>query len=266
MQITKKQWVLTGIGFVVVGAVGVLYANTRSSVLVPPVTTNTASSTGETSLNNATSSEQTKATQNEPFPVNASDSIASWSFKGAYSGNDTLTAQANADITHLTSLLGKGQYDDYDLYNGMANDYDMLGDAKRAYQNFNRAIAIHPKKGLAFVNLAHLMDQFGAYHTAVDAYAKAVMVEPGMLEYHIERLTYLTRQFPKNTALIIAALSDVSKQFGDNASILTIEAEWLTGQGRYADAIKAWQTAKMLLPGKDTTAIDVEIARLKAKQ
>ncbi len=87
-----------------------------------------------------------------------------------------------------------------------------------------------------------------------------------MLEYHLERLTYLTQQFPKDTSLIIAALADATKQFGDNASVLTIKAQWLTSQGRYADAIKAWQTVKMLSPGKDTSAIDTEIARLQAKQ
>ncbi|OYV57790.1 MAG: hypothetical protein B7X01_04510 [Acidiphilium sp. 21-62-4] len=62
-----------------------------------------------------------------------------------------------------------------------------------------------------------------------------------------------------------AALADASKQFGDNASVLAIEAQWLSGEGRYADAIKAWQTAKMLSPGKDTSAIDAEIARLQSK-
>ncbi|MBU6490798.1 hypothetical protein KGQ25_01370 [Patescibacteria group bacterium] len=200
------------------------------------------------------------------FPINSADAISSWSFKGAYTGNDALVAQANADIAKLTGLLGKGQYDDYDLYLGIGNDNNLLGNGTGAYENYDQSIHIHPDKGLAYVNLAHLMDELGAYHTAVDAYAKAVAVEPSVLEYHIERLAYLTRQFPKDNALILAALTDASKQFGDTPSILAIEAQWLTGQGRYADAIKAWETVKMLSPKDRQASIDAEIARLKAKQ
>ncbi len=74
----------------------------------------------------------------------------------------------------LTGLIGKGQYDDYDLYDGIANDYSMLGDGRTAYQYYNHAIQIHPTKGLAYANLAHFMNALGAYRTAADAYAKAV--------------------------------------------------------------------------------------------
>src|SRR6185369_4146409 len=87
------------------------------------------------------------STRTPAFPINAKDSIASWSFKGAYTGNDTLTAQADADISHLRALLGKGQYDDYDLYIGLGNDYNLEGNGTAAYQNYNRAAAIHADKG-----------------------------------------------------------------------------------------------------------------------
>ena len=169
-------------------------------------------------------------------------------------------------MTLLTGLLGKGQYDDYDLYDGIANDDVLLGNGKAAYQNYNRAIAIHPKKGLAYTNLAHLMDVLGAYDTAADAYAKATTVEPGILEYHIERLDYLTQQFPNDTARIVAAINDVSKQFGDTAPILVIEARWFAGLGQYAKAIATYQQAEVLSPGQDNSAIAAAIARLQALQ
>ena len=235
MQITKKQWITVGV-VLVVAVAAVIGWKHYHTVPVPA------------------------------FPINVADTISSWSFKGAYTGNDTLVAQANADITHLKSLLGKGQYDDYDLYIGIGNDDNLLGDGKGAYDNYNQSIAIHPTKGLAYLNVGHLMDEMGAYHTAADAYAKAVAVEPGMLQYHIQRLDFLTRQFPTDSTLLLTAFTDASNQFGDTASILTIEAQWLTGQKRYADAIAAWQRAKLLSPGKDTSAIDAEITRLKAKQ
>jgi tetratricopeptide (TPR) repeat protein len=200
------------------------------------------------------------------FPINTADAISSWDFQGAYTGNATLIGKANADISHLSGLLGTGQYDDYDLYNGMANDYGLMGDGKDAYAYYNRSINVHTDKGLAYVNLAHLLESLGAYHTAADAYARAVSAEPTVLEYHIERLTFLTEQFASDNALVTAALATASKQFGDSPSILAIEAQWLSGQKRYADAIKAWQTVKMLSPQNRQASIDTEIARLKAKQ
>jgi tetratricopeptide (TPR) repeat protein len=204
--------------------------------------------------------------QTPAFPINPQDQIAAWDFKGAYTDNETLTTQANADMAHLVSLLGKGEFDDYDLYIGIGNDYNLEGNGKAAYDNYDRAAAIHPDKGLAYANLGHLMDELGAPYTAADAYAAAVKAEPTQLEYHIDRLTYLTRQFPEDKERLLAAFTDASDQFGDTAPILAIEAGWLTGLGRYTDAIAAWQRAKLLSPGKDTSAIDTEIARLKAKQ
>src|SRR3989344_529409 len=256
MQITVRYWIVVGIGFVVV-ALAFFGWSYRAQAPSPAIT---ASST-----ENSTPIATTTVVVG-PFPINSADTIASWSFKGAYAGNETLIAQANADITHLTGLIGKGEYDDYDLYLGIGNDKGLLGDGKSAYDNYNRAIRIHPQKGLAFVNLGNLFDQFGAYRTAADAYAKATAVEPGVLEYHIQRLNYLTRQFPNDSARIASALTAVYKVFGDTAQILSIKAQWLTELKRYTDAISAWETVKMLSPGKDTTAIDAEIARLQAKQ
>lgn len=201
----------------------------------------------------------------KPFPINASDRLSSWSFKGAYTGNQALTDQANADIAHLTGLLGKGQYDDYDLHIGLGNDYTLLGNGQAAYDEYDRAIAIHPDKGLAYVNLASLMGQLGAKYTAADAYAKATAVEPSVLEYHLERLDYLTKTFPSDNARVLAAFTDVSKVFGDVAQVLVIEAEWLEGQHRYADAIKALERAKLISGNRDTSAIDAQITRDKAK-
>lgn len=269
-QLTKQQWAIGVVGIVVIALVilGVareVKAPTTESTTPTATSTPSATNTPDTSSVPKTSEGSASKTAPAPFPINPADTIASWTFKGAYAGNATSTAQANADIAKLTNLLGKGAYDDYDLYNGIGNDFDLLGEGKMAYKYYNQAAAVHPTKGLVYTNLGHLMSELGAYNTAADAYAKAVKVEPGMLEYHLMRLTYLTRQFPNDTTRITSALKDASAVFGDTAPVLEIEAEWLTGQGRYADAIKAWQTAKTLSPGADTSAIDAAIARLQAK-
>ena len=201
----------------------------------------------------------------EPFPLNSADAIVSWTFAGAYAGNDTLVAQAQADRGKLQGLLGKGEYDDYDLYLGMGNDENLIGNGAAAYDDYNRAINIHPDKGLGYVNLGHLMDELGAYRTAADAYAKAVTVEPAVLQYHVQRLTFLTRQFADDASVIQAALKDASDQFGDTPAILAIKAEWLTARKHYADAIQVWETVKTLSPANRQAAIQTEIDRLQAK-
>ncbi len=266
MNISKKQWIVVGVVIVAVIAALSWFRYAKAPTLPNAgEPTSTASSTVPT--NTTASSTETATTSNviKQFPINSADKIVSWTFKGAYTGNNTLVAQANADIANLTSMFGKGTYDDYDLYLGIGNDDILLGDGAGAYKNYNHSISIHPKKGLAYANLGHLMNELGAYNTAADAYAKAVAVESGMLEYHIERLNYLTKQFPNNRDVIASALSDANKAFGDNASILVIEAKWLAGQKDYSGAIKIWELAKTLSPGKDTTAMDTEIARLQAK-
>ena len=232
MHMTKKRWGIAGVIALVILAGGWLF---YTNVVSPS------------------------------FPINSKDTIASWSFKGAYTGNATLVEQANADIAKLQGLLGKGQYDDYDLYIGMGNDYSLVGEGTAAYQNYNRAAMMHPDKGLAFANMAHLMEQLGAPYTAVDAHAQAVAAEPGQLQYHIGRLNYLVHQFPSESELMNAAFADARAQFGDTKQMLAIEADWYTSLGKYADAIAVWERAKKLVTGADASAIAAEIARLKAK-
>jgi len=219
------------------------------------------------------------------FPIARGDRVSSWSFKGAYTGNDALIAQADADMKKLRALLAArpctdaeassteesgsadcNVYDTYDLHIGLGNDYNLLGDGRAAYREYDEAVAIHPDKGLAYADLGHLFDELGAYATAADAYAKATAVEPEQIEFHVERLKFLTTRLPQDEARVLAALTDASNQFGDTPAVLSIEAEWLEGRGKYEDAIKAWQTVEMLSPTDRQAAIEAQIARDRAKQ
>ncbi len=267
MQISRTHWIGALISLVaVLSAASIWYAAIRPHLPAASPEASATAASSDAAPGQAATTSPVAAAPVGPFPINAADAAFSWTFKGAYAGNSTLIAQANTDIARLNALFGNVQYTDYNLYNGLANDYASLGDGKTAYQYYNRAIRIHPDQGLAYMNLGHLFDEMGAYQSAADAYAKAVAVEPSVLQFHTARLTYLTQQLPKDTAVISAALADASKQFGDTPSILAIEAQGLAAEGRYADAIKAWQTVKTLSPGTDTSSIDAEIARLQAKQ
>lgn len=199
------------------------------------------------------------------FPISPLDTPVSWSFNGTDALNAALTAATDADRAKLTTLLGKGQYDDYDLYIGLGNDANQEGDGRSAYTSYNKAAAIHPNKGLAYANLGNLFDELGAYHTAAAAYAKSVAVEPRELQYHLSQLEFLVNHFPTDNARLTAAFADAHTQFGDSANILAIEAQWFEAQGRYAEAITVWQTVKALSPADRQAAIEVQIARDQVK-
>lgn len=203
-----------------------------------------------------------------PFPLNAADGTINWNFKGAYAGSATATAEAEADKTKQEALLGKNSATDYELYISIGNDDTLLGDGLGAYDAYDHASALYPNQGLPFDNLGNLFAKMGANHTAADAYAKAVETQLGMLQYHLDRLKFLTTAFPKDQQGIAAAFADAAGQFGDNPSVLTIEAQWLEGEGKYANAVAAWQKVKQLLAaqGEDTAAIDAQIARDMAKE
>lgn len=207
-----------------------------------------------------------RSTSAAGFPINPQDHLSSWSFKGAYTGQPEFVQKANDDLAKQRAYLRNGKYDAYDVYVGIGNDYALLGNGRAAYQNYSHAIALMPKQGLAYTNLAALMAQLGAKYTAADAYQKGEQAEPGILTYHLEQLQFLTNYFATDTPRIVSALEDSSKQFGDVAQVLQIEANWLEGQHRYADAIKAWQQAILISPGRDVSGMQAAITRLKAKE
>jgi tetratricopeptide (TPR) repeat protein len=131
------------------------------------------------------------------FSVNSKDTISSWEFAGRYAGNETLTINAQTDIARLHSLLGTGEYQDYDLYNGIGNNYTYLGDGEKAFAAYRKAISLNAERAIVYMNIGNLMEQLKAYHTAKDAYAKAVATEPGVAQYQNAEADFLARQFPE---------------------------------------------------------------------
>lgn len=205
MNITKSHWALGSTGLVCIALViFVLVQYAKSPESVGGTISEVVATSTPVSTNHLATSTVAVVKKVQPFPINVADHIVSWDFKGAYSGNEILIAQANTDIAHLTALIGKGEYDDYDLYSGIANDEGALGHGKVAYDYYNRSMQIHPNKGLAYVNLAHLMEELGAYHTAADAYAKAVAVEPAVPQYRNAQIDFLMVRFPDEAARLKA--------------------------------------------------------------
>ncbi len=200
------------------------------------------------------------------YPINPRDHIASWTFKGTYTGYPTFVAKANADLAKLRVDMREKKYDNYDLYIGMGEDYDLLGNGRAAYNAYNHAIDLYPNQGLAYTDLAALMSQLGARYTAADAYARAEAVQPSVLTYHVEQLDFLTNYFATDTPRVSAAFEDASKQFGDISQVLQIEAPWLASLGEYGNAIQAYQRAILLSPGRHVSGMQRAITQLKAKE
>ena len=200
-------------------------------------------------------------------PVNPNDSIAAWSFKGIYTNNDALVSKANADIAKLTGMLGKGEYSDYDLYVGLAQDYDLLGDGQSEYAYLQKAISSSIKNGIAWNNLGDLMTKLGAFSSARDAYAKAVASEPTVGMYQESQLRFLITYFPQDTVAIEDTFNNGIKESSD-ANLLPIEAEWLTSTGSTTAAIDAWKKFAAYVPAhsQQQDAINQKIAQLQNKK
>ncbi len=198
--------------------------------------------------------------------VQEGDSVSVWSWEGVYKDGGSLETRAKDEIARLEALIGTGEYPDYQLYIGIAQQYELLGEGKKAYEYLNKALAIDSTTtGLAWHNLGVLFVRFGAFNTARVAYAKAVEAQPEIMQFHIARLTFLAQNFKEDAASIEGAFAEAQAEFGDAAQVLQVKAEWLASTGKTAAAIAAWKTARTLLPANMHASVDAEIARLQAK-
>lgn len=206
-------------------------------------------------------------TGNEFLPLVEGDVVASWEFKGPFADNGELEQRARKEIAHLEGLLGTSEeYPDYQLFVGIAAQYELLGEGERVKEYLGKALAIDSTRtGLAWLNLAVLHERLGAIHTARIAYAKAVEAQPAVLAYHIARLAFLTTRFPDESAAIEGAFSEAAVQFGESAEVLQIRAQWHSARGEIAAAIAAWKKVQALISPSEQSAVSREISRLEAK-
>jgi tetratricopeptide (TPR) repeat protein len=125
------------------------------------------------------------------YVIEEADHISTWNWDGVYEDGAQKQADVEKEIDHLKGLLGKGSIADYDLYVGIASQYELIGDGKSAYNYLSRAISDEPKRGLAYMNMGHLMEEMGAFTTAHKAYDAAVAAEPNNPVYQTARQEFL---------------------------------------------------------------------------
>lgn len=206
--------------------------------------------------------------QPHPLPIAEGDTVASWDFQGTYKDGGELEKKANDEIARQRSLLGgdqSGKGDDptdYIIYVSVANQYELLGNGRAAYDYLGRALRIDSTTtGLAWRNLGALMEKLGALNTARTAYSRAVEAQ-GVMEYHLARLQFLMRHFADDTTAIESAFIEAQKTFGDAPEILQIKAQWKERLGLYDEAIAALRKMEQVV-GTHDAAIAGEIARLR---
>ena len=184
--------------------------------------------------NNATTSLEVKkvtvTSSTHATPVLSSiakgDTIASWTFKGAYTDNSDLIAKAEAEITRLSGLLGKGTYPDVSLYVGIANQYELLGDGEQQYDYLGRAIKVGGITGLPWHNLGVLMERLGALETARVAYEKSTRIQPEMKFYHYAYFEFLTTRMKDNAVAIEKEYAAALSNLGQDTDIEQLRSEW----------------------------------------
>lgn len=203
VQMNKQ---IIGVVIVAVLVVGGFFWYT-SRVSAPTSTTqqgeSTTTQTVATSTPPTTTTSPTPTTQ-KPFTflLIAGDTVASWNFQGAYTGNAELTQKAQVEIARLSAMLGSGTFTNYELYVSIANQYDLLGDGTQEFVYLKKALTLDSTRtGLAWSNMGNLFTRLGAYRTARVAFENAVIAQP-IAQYIQDLINFLQAHFPQDSAAI----------------------------------------------------------------
>lgn len=231
MQRNTRSFIIGSIllAFIILGA-WQFYPDTAiapSDTQTLPADASTDVSTSTEAANPAPTAEaQTSLPAAHPLPLAAGDRIASWDFKGAYSGNAELTQKAYDEIARLTELLKTATSSAMILAVGVSNQYEMLGKGKEQYQYLGYAVRADTENGLPWHNLGTLMERLGAFETARIAYEKAVLLQPYMKLYHYAYLEFLTSRMKDNAVVIEKAFQTAEQNIGSTSYLSDLYAQW----------------------------------------
>ena len=127
------------------------------------------------------------------FPISSSDHISSWNWTGVYKDGASKEAEVTNEIARLERMVGKERVPIYDLFLGIASQYQLLGDGARSYVYLTKAMVLDGKRGLAYLQMGQLMESLGAFATARTAYQKAVLLEPNNAIFVQAKSAFMTR-------------------------------------------------------------------------
>lgn len=224
----NKQGLIGAIVVAIILIGGAWYVSSRPP---SPSSTSTASTTptGEASSSTPVKTPGTIYAVNT-LPISPKDTLASWSFKGSHADGGTLERQVESQIASLKTKINETNPTVQEIYISIANDYELLGDGKSAYNYFLQALnskqRYEQEDGMAWAGLGDLMQTLHAYYTAATAYGNAVKADPGEPSFHVARISFLLSYLPKETALIDAAFADAAKYVPNDASIAQLKSQY----------------------------------------
>lgn len=202
--------------------------STATSTTEQNVSTTTASTaTATLDVKGVTVSSPARAVQKAPS-IAKGDSIASWTFKGAYTDNPELVVKAENEIKRLSGFLAAATSSYMIIAVGIANQYELLGDGKKQYEYLERAIRADTNvtSGLPWHNLGVLMERLGALETARVAYEKSTIIQPELKQWHYAYLEFITTRLKGDVANIEKAFVAADKYFANDTDILQLRSEW----------------------------------------
>ncbi len=161
-----------------------------------------------------------------PLPLFGGDTVASWDFKGAYTGNPELEAKAKGEIVRYSDLLAAATSSKMILLVAIANEYELLGKGKEQYEYLGRAVRAEEANGLPWHNLGVLMERIHAYETARVAYKKATTLQPQFMLYHFAYLEFLIQNMKTRADVIEEAFTNAEKNIGKVQDLLDLRASW----------------------------------------
>jgi tetratricopeptide (TPR) repeat protein len=202
--------------------------------------------------------------------IDPKDSITSWDFQGSHKDGGEFEARVTAEMAKLQAALEDEAKEptDYNIYVSMAGQYTLLGDGRNTLKYLEKALAIDSvNTGLAWHNVAVLMERLGALNTARTAYARAVEAQSQIDAYHVARFNFLIKYFSEDKEAVDGALNEAATEFGeDDLFVLNARAEWLEIQEKWKDAIAVWEKILAGAPEELKPGIRAKISELQKKQ
>jgi len=127
-----------------------------------------------------------------------------WDFEGSYETSGELTLRAETERERLETLLGSGEFPDYDIYVGIAQQHLLLGEGKKSYENLIIAVGENKARSLAFMNLGGLLGKVGAPESGKTAYEMGLDRDDNV-QNRIQYIQHLEQYFGDDLDLVESA-------------------------------------------------------------
>lgn len=161
----------------------------------------------------------------------APEDTPAWDFQGVYKGDTVLEERAQTDIEKLKAMEGNDIATRYDIQIGLAQQYEMLGDGKTAYNHLLNAIKIDDKRSLAYANLGVLLGRVGARESAKIAYERALDRDDNVIN-RINYIQHLEQYFGDDLDLVESAHTFAIEKFPGSVVLKERYEAWKKVHGR----------------------------------